>query len=87
MLFDFVNGKETVLDTQKFLATGIKDEDFDTCYKVLYNNLQMITPDMSEWEDCLIIIATYLSKNNIVAFKDLNLMGCLCEIKKVICHK
>ena len=87
LLFDFVNGKETVLDTQKFLATGIKDEDFDTCYKVLYNNLQMITQDMSKWEDCLIIIASYLSKNNIVAFKDLNLMGCLCEIKKIICHK
>ena len=82
-IFDYIHGKANTLETQKFLATGIKDDEFDYCYKTLYNNLNLITQDVSKWEKCLIIIANYLYKNSTVAFKDLNLMACLAELKNL----
>ena len=83
VFFDYIHGKANTLETQKFLATGIKDDEFDYCYKTLYNNLNLITQDVSKWENCLIIIANYLYKNSTVAFKDLNLMACLAELKNL----
>ena len=82
-IFDYIHGKANTLETQKFLATGIKDDEFDFCYKSLYNNLNLITDDVAKWENCLIIIANYLYKNSTVAFKDLNLMACLAELKNL----
>ena len=82
-IFDYIHGKANTLETQKFLATGIKDDEFDFCYKTLYNNLNLITDDVAKWENCLIIIANYLYKNSTVAFKDLNLMACLAELKNL----
>jgi len=82
-IFDYIHNQTNTLETQKFLATGIKDDEFDFCYKTLYNNLNLITQDVSKWENCLIIIANYLYKNSTVAFKDLNLMACLAELKNL----
>lgn len=82
-IFDYIHKKANTLDTQKFLASGIKDDEFDYCYKTLYNNLKLITDDVSKWDNCLIIIANYLYKNSTVAFKDLNLMACLSELRNV----
>ena len=82
-IFDYIHGRVNTLETQKFLATGIKDDEFDYCYKTMYNNLNFITQDVSKWDRCLIIIAEYLYKNSTVAFKDLNLMACLVELKNL----
>ncbi len=82
-IFDYIHGKANTLETQKFLATGIKDDEFDFCYKTLYNNLNLVTDNVAKWENCLIIIANYLYKNSTVAFKDLNLMACLAELKNL----
>ena len=82
-IFDYLKGKATILETQKVLASTFKDEEFEYCYKILYNNIQMITEDVNKWDKILLIIANYLVKNETVAFKDINLMACLTEIKSV----
>jgi len=82
-IFDYLKGKATILETQKVLASTFKDEEFEYCYKILYNNINMITEDVNKWDKILLIIANYLVKNETVAFKDINLMACLTEIKSV----
>ena len=82
-IFDYLKGKANILETQKVLASTFKDEEFEYCYKILYNNIKMITEDVSKWDKILLIIANYLVKNETVAFKDINLMACLTEIKSV----
>ena len=82
-IFDYISGKANTLDTQKILATSIKDDEFDYCFKALYNNLNYISNDTNKWDKALIIIANYLYKNSTVAFKDLNLMACLTELKNL----
>ena len=86
-IFDFLNNKTSTLDTQKFLASTYKDDEYEYVYKLLYNHLEMISPEMSKWDNVIIIIAKYLALNDTVAFKDLNLMSCLCEIKESLYHK
>lgn len=80
-IFDYIHNKATTLDTQKILATTFKDDEFEYCYKILYNNVKMISEDSNKWDRILITIANYLVKNDTVAFKDINLMACLAELK------
>lgn len=83
-VFDYLCGKINTLEAQKFLATTYKDDEYEYIYKILYNHLDVITTDTNKWEKIIVIIAKYLSVNDTVAFKDLNLMSCLCEIKETI---
>lgn len=82
-IFNFIQGKADVLTTQKMLATSINNDEFEGVYKMLYNNLSYLTQDRNRWEFILVKIADYLFKNNTVAFKDLNFMACLVEIKNI----
>ena len=82
-IFDYLKGKANILETQKVLTSTFKDEEFEYCYKILYNNIKMIAEDVNKWDKILLIIANYLVKNETVAFKDINLMACLTEIKSV----
>ena len=82
-IFDYLKGKASILETQKVLATTFKDDEFEYCYKILYNNIQMITEDQNKWDKILLVIAEYLVKNDTVAFKDINLMACLTELKSL----
>ena len=83
-VFDYLHNKKNTLETQKFLATTYKDDEYEYIYKIMYNHLDIITTDINKWEDIIITIAKYLKDNDVVAFKDLNLMSCLCEIKDLI---
>ena len=83
-IFNFIQGKADVLTTQKMLATSINNDEFEGVYKMLYNNLSYLTQDRNRWEFILVKIADYLFKNNTVAFKDLNFMACLVEIKNIV---
>ena len=82
-IFDYLKGKASILETQKVLATTFKDDEFEYCYKILYNNIQMISEDQNKWDKILLVIAEYLVKNDTVAFKDINLMACLTELKSL----
>ena len=44
----------------------------------------MISEDQNKWDKILLVIANYLVKNDTVAFKDLNLAACICQIKTII---
>jgi hypothetical protein len=59
------------------------DRDHTTVMHAVRKIEELITQDVSKWEKCLIIIANYLYKNSTVAFKDLNLMACLAELKNL----
>ena len=82
-IFDYLKGKASILETQKVLVTTFKDDEFEYCYKILYNNIQMITEDTNKWDKILLVIAEYLVNNDTVAFKDINLMACLTELKSL----
>ena len=82
-IFDYLKSKASILETQKVLATTFKDDEFEYCYKILYNNIQMISEDQNKWDKILLVIAEYLVKNDTVAFKDINLMACLTELKSL----
>ena len=84
VMFDYIHGQGSLLDLQKYLATSFQDNDFENVYRIFYNNLGIITNDVSKWDNVLICIAEYLIKNDTVAFKDLNLAACICQIKTFI---
>jgi DNA polymerase III gamma/tau subunit len=85
-LVSYINGSVDCLTTQKYIATSCNEEDIEFLYKFLYNNLGMITPNVNKWEVILVKIAEYMFRHPTVAFKDLNLMACLTEIKRTISH-
>lgn len=83
-LSNYINGQTDCLTTQKYIATSCNDEDIEYLYKFLYNNLEMITTNKDKWELILVKIAEYMFRHPTVAFKDLNLMACLVEIKNIV---
>ena len=83
-VFDYLQNKISTLEAQKFLASTYKDDEYEYIYKILYNHLDLISNDIKVWDKIIVIIAKYLSQNDNVAFKDLNLMSCLCEVKESI---
>lgn len=83
-LSKYINGQADCLTTQKYIATSCNDEDIEYLYKFLYNNLEMITTNKDKWEQILVKIAEYMFRHPTVAFKDLNLMACLVEIKNIL---
>ena len=84
LMFDYMHGKGSLLELQKYLASSFQDNDFESIYRIFYNNLGVITDKVMKWDNVLICIADYLVKNDTVAFKDLNLVACICQIKTII---
>lgn len=84
VMFDYMHGKGSLLELQKYLASSFQDNDFESIYRIFYNNLGVITDKVMKWDNVLICIADYLVKNDTVAFKDLNLVACICQIKGII---
>lgn len=84
IMFDYMHNKGSLLDLQKYLASSFQDNEFENIYKIFYNNLPVISDNVNKWDNILICIANYLIKNDTVAFKDLNLTACICELKTII---
>lgn len=83
-IFNYIHGKLSLLELQKHLASSFQDNEYEAIYKVLYNNIEVITQNKNLWDNIIIYIADYLSKNDIVAFKDLNLSACIANIKLLL---
>lgn len=84
LIINYINKKADCLEVQKSISL-LKENDIEQIYKYFYNNIEKITNDREKWDLIFICIAEYLIKNNNVAFKDLNLMACICDIK-LICN-
>ena len=83
-IFNYIHGKLSLLELQKHLASSFQDNEYEAIYKVLYNNMEVITQNKNLWDNIIIYIADYLSKNDVVAFKDLNLSACIANIKLLL---
>lgn len=69
------------LDVRKFMSENFTDNDYELMYRFMYLNTNLITTDVQKWDVIFSKIAEYLYRNPTVAYKDLNLMACLCDIK------
>lgn len=83
-ILDFVHNRKHCNDVQKLIATSFNEDEIENIYKIIYNKLDVFTVDRNKWEMIVVKVADYLYKHPTVAFKDLNLMACLVELKNII---
>lgn len=83
-LYEFVQNRSTCLDIQKHISATFNENEIENIYRIMYNKLELLTSDKNKWENIIIKISEYLYRHPTVAFKDLNLMACLIEIKHII---
>ena len=76
--------KMDLLSLKKFISESIPTEEIVLFYQFMYNHLEMITTNQSDWDKILIKIAEYLYKHETVAYADINLIYCLIEIKEIL---
>lgn len=76
--------KMDLLSLKKFISESIPTEEIILFYQFMYNHLEMITTNQSDWDKILIKIAEYLYKHETVAYTDINLISCLIEIKEIL---
>lgn len=69
---------------RELIASNLTANDYDTYYRYLYDNIEKLTTNSSQYERCIIKIAEYIYKHSLVADMEINLIACLIEIEEIL---
>lgn len=79
VMLEFIKSNMSILDVQKSIASSFNDNDYQYAYKFLCENIDKL--NLSNVGYGYTVVAKYLYQNSTVAFKDINLVSCIVELR------
>lgn len=69
---------------RELISSNLTANDYDSYYRYLYENIEKLTTNNSQYERCIIKIAEYIYKHALVADMEINLVSCLIELENIL---
>lgn len=71
-------------EARKLVCSQATREELEDVYSFLYNNVNMLSTNVTTQEEAIVIIANYLYKHSLVADPEINIAAAFIELNQVV---